>query len=799
MVWRTPFTADLSAFLPANPDKEQQLLIDQLRQGVAGRSLMVAISGGAPGEDAAQNALARSQASRDLAKALRADPNFTSVSNGEREGYESAGEVLLAHRYVLSPQVSAERFTPQGLHAAMQDTALRVATPEGAAFKPLWPRDPTGEVMQVAESLLPVQSPRMQHGVWVFKDGSQAVMVLTLAAASDDIDGQAKAIDAVTTAFAAVVASSPSAKGLQVHVSGHGAFSVQSRALIKDEADRLAFGGAVALVAVLWLAFGQVKAVLLAALPVLSGVLAGMLAVGLTHGQVHGMTVGFGAALVGEAVDYGIYYLIQARPTAAAHGSWWKDGWPTVRLGLLTSLIGFAALVFSGFPGLVQLGVFSMAGLAGAAAVTRYVLPQLAPLGASGMGLRVWLGRVGARLAHAATSLRWVAYAGTAVALVSVWLSPLSPWRGDLQALSPVPQSLIDQDMVIRQALGASDARTLVVAQGATMDEALEAAEAASQALDTLVVDGHLLGYESPSRLLPSRAAQRTRLAALPSDETLQANVQGAIRLGLPFEATQVAAFVDDVRTARERKAPITAQTYAGTPLAAVVDAMVFERVTPAGAARSSTTAADSRYVAVLPLHLPEPPTVTQSTAASATAALSSEQRLKLALAAIPSATVLDVKQLLDGLYARYLREALWQSLAGGAAVLALLALNLRNARRWVRVVLPLAMSVVIVVAVLHAAGVPMGILHLIGLLLTVAVGSNYALFFDHAAQLGPLGDQPDTLASLLLANITTVITFGWMATSAITALSSIGQTVALGALLSLVLSAVLARPQGHP
>jgi predicted exporter len=68
--------------------------------------------------------------------------------------------------------------------------------------------------------------------------------------------------------------------------------------------------------------------------------------------------------------------------------------WPTVRLGLLTSLCGFGALVFSGFPGLAQLGVFSIAGLVAAAFGTRYVFPILSPDGAPGMGLRRQLGRV---------------------------------------------------------------------------------------------------------------------------------------------------------------------------------------------------------------------------------------------------------------------------------------------------------------------------------------------------------------------------------------------------------------------
>jgi predicted exporter len=99
-----------------------------------------------------------------------------------------------------------------------------------------------------------------------------------------------------------------------------------------------------------------------------------------------------------------------------------------------------------------------------------------------------------------------------------------------------------------------------------------------------------------------------------------------------------------------------------------------------------------------------------------------------------------------------------------------------------------------------------------VGLLLVVAVGSNYALFFDQLA-LGrsfdklapgrpdaPAPGRPDrtaarTLASLALANATTVASFGLLSLSAIPVLHAIGSTVAAGAFLTLVFSAALAAP----
>jgi len=119
-------------------------------------------------------------------------------------------------------------------------------------------------------------------------------------------------------------------------------------------------------------------------------------------------------------------------------------------------------------------------------------------------------------------------------------------------------------------------------------------------------------------------------------------------------------------------------------------------------------------------------------------------------------------------------------------------------------VLLPLAASVVLVLAGLTLSGQALGILHLVGLLLVAAVGSNYALFFDHLQAVADLeaadrsGPDTDTLASLLMASVTTVVSFGLLATASVPALAAVGQAVAPGALLALVLSAAFISAQGR-
>jgi len=763
---RAQVAADLSAFLPEAPTPEQRLLIDQLRSGVTSRLLLVGVTGG--------EAARRAAVSRALAERLRAGGAFEVVHNGDSADLAAGGTLLFDHRYLLSPAVDAQRFTAAGLREGIADTVALLGTPAGALVKPILWRDPTGETVRMAEVMLPAQAPRNEDGVWVSRGAPRALLVLTTRAEGADLDGQAAALAAVEQGFAAAVAATgPADAAPRLEVSGPPLFAVQSRTLIRGEVERLATLGALAIVGLLLVVFGSLRALVVATLPVATGVLVGVAAVSVGFGTVHGLTLGFGTTLIGEAVDYAIYYLIQARPrdhaVAAGWPHWVAHHWPAVRLGLLTSLAGFCALLFSGFGGLRQLGVFSLAGLTAAALTTRHVLPLLAPRGAGAGGLRAPLGRATGALAARLPRLRGALLVLSAAALALLVSLP-SAWRGSLATLSTVSPAALVLDATLRDELGAAEAGLLVAVEGADEAGVLVQAEAAGRILDTLVADGRLAGYTSPARLLPSPAAQAARRAALPDAPTLRAALADAVRGG-PLPLARLDPFVQDVQAQRSA-ALLTAADLAGTPLAAALQAQLIR----GDAARGRP------WVGLINLQLPV-------AAAGAPAPLDTAA-LRVALREVPAARVLRVDVELNALYTHYLHEALWQAGLGALGVVLLLAAYLRAPARLARVLLPLAASGVLVLAGLTLAGVALGILHLVGLLLVVAVGSNYALFFDHLRQQGQADE--DTLASLLVANSTTVVSFGLLAVSKVAVLAAVGQVVAPGAALALLLSAAL-------
>ncbi|KVK82762.1 hypothetical protein WS90_15105 [Burkholderia cepacia] len=775
-IGRAHFTADLSAFLPGSPSAGQRVLVDQLRDGIVSRLILVAIDGG--------DAATRAALSRRMAAILRTDPQFAAVHNGEAANDARDRQFIFDHRYLLSPAVTPQHFSTAGLHQALGDSLDLLSSSAGLVAKAMLPRDPTGEVATLVDQLDGAAEPASRDGVWASRDGTRAVLVVQTAAAGSDTDAQARAIDAVRRAFAAAKQASkqavPNAAAATLAMTGPGVFSVDTRDTIRHDVERLSTASVVLIVALLLTLYRSPRTLALGLLPVLTGVAAGIAAVSVAFGTVHGLTLGFGTTLIGEAVDYSIYLFVQsaqagtrgaARPADATR-AWIAAYWPTIRLGVLTSVCGFASMLFSGFPGLVQLGLYSIVGLTAAALVTRFVLPRLR---GEHVAIRdvSRIGAVLARAADAAPRLRWPLAALVIAAGVTLVLHRDGLWSRELAALSPVPAQAQALDARLRADVGAPDVRYLVVIAAPTEQAALERAERVAAQLQPLVDRGALAGFESPARYLPSDAAQRARLASLPDADVLAARMREAVaNQPIAVRPDLFAPFIADVEAARH--APLlTRADLHGTSMSLAVDALLTER--------------DGRWSAMLPLRAPD----TARTAQPASSLDAAPIRAAVARAGVPDALFVDMKAEADRLYVSYVHEDIRLSLAGLAAIAVLLLIALRSPRRVVRALAPLVAAVLVVTAGFALAGVPLTILHLVGMLLIVAVGSNYALFFCRRDDAQPV--TPHTLVSLLIANLATVAGFGLLALSRVPLLETFGLTVGPGAMLALAFAAILA------
>ncbi len=739
------FSTDLRRFLPDPRTPEQTLLIEELGEGPGSRLLLVALSG-----DDAETLAAQSQA---MQATLSADARFAFVANGGSLGLDAIPERLRPYRYLLSPTLDAQPLDVDYLREELQARVQDLGSPAADLVEPLLPSDPTLETLRLAEGWLPPHAPQTRHDAWFDAAGRQALLLAETRAPGFDPDGQRQAVDAIRAAFEAARGDGAS----QLEISGPGAFSVEIGGRTEREARWIGTVDTVGLILLLLVAYRSWRIPLLGVLPLASAGLAGLAVVALLFGdRVHGITIAFGFTLIGVVQDYPIHFFSHQH----AGLSPWRNVralWPTLATGVAATCIAYVTFLFSGVDGLRQLAVFTIVALATAALCTRYLLPGLvdpAPRDPAASPRLLALWRAIERLPRPRGSLLVLALAALAV----VALRPGDFWQNDLSKLTPVPAPLLQRDAQLRAELGAPDVRYVLALTAPDAQAALAGSEGLRPALDALVARGAIDGYDMAARYLPSAATQRARQQQLPAGDALRTMLDAALA-DSPFRADAFEDFVADVARARTAP-PLQPRDLDGTPLATSVSGLL--------------VGGDGQATALVSLSgLEDVGAVAQAASAH-------------------GARLLDLKQASESLVADY-RARILASLAAAALLLmATVWIALRKPRRVARVLLPMALSTLLILAVLRGFGVELTLFHLVSLILAAGLGLDYALFFEHAGD--SRDDQLRTLHAVIVCSLMTLLVFSLLALSSIPVLRAIGSTVALGVLLNFVLSLLIAR-----
>jgi predicted exporter len=122
---------------------------------------------------------------------------------------------------------------------------------------------------------------------------------------------------------------------------------------------------------------------------------------------------------------------------------------------------------------------------------------------------------------------------------------------------------------------------------------------------------------------------------------------------------------------------------------------------------------------------------------------------------------------------------------------------SLGSWRRAARVLAPMALSTLCIVAALRGIGQSLDLFHLISLVLAAGLGLDYALFFERAG--ADRKERLRTLHGVLVCALSTLLVFALLSLSSIPVLRSIGVTVALGVLFNFLLALALPRGgKGH-
>lgn len=741
LVFSLRVVTDMSQFLPAGASAEQVMLMDELRAGDASRTLLIGLAlDGGP-----RQALAA--ASDYLAAELAASGDFVFVHNGRRSIHPDQHPFLYRYRFLLSP-VAVDASGPALQQALERQLEIMMSSMvQGLAGDPR--QDPLLAWQAWLQSIQPGSGPRLAHGVWFSDDGEQALLLARSRAPAFAIGTQQQLLDDIR----ATLARNSNYGTVIMDISGPAVFAVQSRDIIAREATLLSLGGTLLVIMMLWLVLRRLSLVLLAALPLLTGILAAVAIVNLVFGSIHGITLAFGITVIGVAVDYPLHLFIHKQAGVAATATM-RRIWPVLRLGLITTVTGYLAMLFSGFTGLAQLGLFAITGLATAVLISRYLLPQLMAEGWQVQG-RLFFPKPGKR--RGVAMLLWL----LCVIAVGIIVATEDPWQRDIAALNPRLDAQKALDDELRAELGAADTRHFVLLSAGDQEQVLQESEALMPVLDRLVARRVIDGYDIVSRYLPSARTQLLRRAALPVPELLRDRLHQA-QQGLPFTGDSFEPFVQAIRDSQNLP-PLRPDNLAGTLLEDIVRGLLFERA--------------GSWYALVPL-----------------TGIHDYRTLEAVIGA-EGDVVFDLKGESSRLLDAYRDRALLL-LALGAVIIALvLAVGLRSPLQALRVFVPVAAALLVTVAILILAGERLSLFHLASLLLVTGIALDYSLFFH--APVAAEGQHRRSLQAISLCALTTLLVFGLLALANTPVLHAIGLTVVSGTLAALVYTLFSVAPAG--
>jgi predicted exporter len=743
LIFRTQVQTDMTAFLPREHDRLQSLLQLQLEQGPAARMWLLALSGGSRDELLG--------ASRQFARKARDSGYFSRVLNGPRMLDANLQELLFRYRYLLSDRIRVDSYSVSGLHRMFVGLLADLRSPLSTFSKALIPADPGGESLHLLEQLSRKGNVlRIEQGIWMDQEGRKALLLLHSRVSGTDLDRQ-RELKRQMNLWLESIRKASGLQTLNLQYAGVPALSLETRQRIRDASQRMGILAGALMLAFMFLVFRDPRRVLMTALPLFTAVAVGAASVSFVFGGIHGITLAFGATLLGVAIDYPVHLLVHQRRGESLTASMRRIR-PTLFQGVLSTVLGFSAMLWSDFPGLVQLGLFSISGLLMAAWVTGFVLPVL---NAGRPGSLPLFSRLPGMTGSSHTSVRLVL---TATILGwFLWTLQIQPlWSRDIRSLSPVPDQVKQQDGRLRALMGAADPSAVLLVTGQDEQQVLQRQELLQPLLQQALEQGLVGDVESAASLVPSVRLQRQRQSWIPQRQELLLHLEQALA-GLPFKPGVFTAFVQDLENSRKLTFLVPDSLH-DTPLGLRLDALLLP--------------ASDGVIGVMPL-------VGVEDFPAFRALLESVEGREVWLFDIPGETA--------RMMAGFRDDMVYKAGLASLAILLLLAAWLKDMRRCMRVLLPVALAVLVSVTVVLQSGQGLNLFHIVGLLLVAGIGLDYALFFSR--RVDSVEEWQRTLYALLICSLSTLAVFAILALSGIPVLQAIAITVAAGSLAAFILS----------
>lgn len=745
-------TGDFTPFVGGDDQPAIAAVSRALADGEPARHILLRVGG--------SNLETALEASHRLEARLLTHPEILSVRSGPPPGLREAFLDLYSPRSLLflsdrPHQEFAETISQRGLGAAARRLRQRLAGPSGLWIAQLAPSDPLLSLHDAVDRLRELQMGSLQitGGRFVTQDGRWAVLFVTTRHSPFDLARQSPLQDFIAASLADLDRIFNGSLRLE-QASLH-RFAVASARRARRDASLLTAASAVGMSVTFLLILGSFRLLLVALVPVAAGALIGCTATLLAFGEVHWLTLVFGSTLIGVCIDYPIH-LISHHVLLAVREPFesLRRVWPALCMGAATTVGGFAILTLSTFPGIREMGFFSGTGVLGGLLATRWLVPAL-------LSERASAGPLGRRLFFVLASRRFhpraaMLLVATCAILCLLGLTRLT-WQDDVYALNvSIDPAWLVEEARVRETVSGVDVGRVVIAIGKTDEEALRNNDAVALRLAEARRANELTGFRSLHALLWSESLQKRNWDAIVASEGLADSLDAA----LVQEGFRKEVFQPFRRSLAGRPpAPLRWRDLAMSPLASVVQPFRIEV---------------GDKVAIL-------------TFLRGTRDL---RALAARLADLEGVHVLDQREILRAGYRRYRQRTVPLVGAGVLVIAVIAAIRYRRPRLALIAVAPAVLAAGTTLSLLTWFGFALNLVHLLGVLLVMGFGVDYAIFLLEGR--GNSDEKGATLVALVAACISTVFSFGLLALSGFPVLRALGLSIGTGVLLSLILAPAL-------
>ncbi|MGV8996672.1 MAG: MMPL family transporter [Parvibaculaceae bacterium] len=517
--------------------------------------------------------------------------------------------------------------------------------------------------------------------------------------------------------------------GLQLSRAGavfHAAYGAEHA---RSEMSLIGLITTIAVLLFYWMMFRSLRAPLIAVGMVTFSLTVGLAAALLVFGSVHAMALVFGAALIGMVVDYTTYYLVTGLAQPENTPDERKAGiFRPLTLGMLTSVAAFAALFFFPVAAFRQIALFGGVGLIAAWVTTLVLTPAV-----EGKPMRVGPGAMLTKnYAGQFLGARFPMGLFAGVLLLSLVIVVLALQHGktldDVRRFQGPSPQLVKEEAHLRALIGFAPSSSFILVQSDEREEAIAREE---KLLATLRAAGRgdavIWAASQFDPTVTTRAHDRELIKTKLLDPYLA-------RLQMELGGGGGAAYA----TSGEETPVVLPVFVSGL--------------------RGETK---GTYWSVMPV-----------------------SQVAFILPDMVGVSFIDPAQRYSNLLGLY-RSLATYGLAGAVLATGFMLLIVYRSVASLKILMPTVLALLISPAVLSLAGVPFSFFSVMGLFLVVGAGVDYAIFQWE----NPDKDGDWTRVGIVLAATMTCISVGLLGFSSVLPVRSFGLTVAVGILISLLLS----------